>query len=470
MAARIRYRSFLLALVVLISTEGLSQTIPPGMHYQAVARDNMGKELTDKEIDVRFSIISGNSLGPVVYQEVHAKVRTSQYGVFSIIIGRGEVTGGTVTSLTQVDWGNGTYFLKVEVKFNNDFVYMGTMQFLAVPYALYAMKSLEPGPQGPQGVQGIQGPQGPQGLKGDQGDPASNNQKLSFDGSNLSIGPNGNTVNLSVLNAPHLLSVVGDTISILGGNKQTLPNQIQDLLWDNINANTLKISKSSGSGVDMSRFLQTLSFDSVTMRMSISNGNSQTLSPLLQNLQFDSLNNKLRLTKSSSPEISLKKYLDNTDNQTLSYNPENYQLSVSNGNSIPIGTIIAFRAGITASLNLPNNTATDLIFDQVSSPPNYFNDGGYNPGSGVFQAPYNGIYSFTVAINLPFSSSSMVIKLNGANYETVIGPTAAGGYFRANLTMKLNKSDIVNVAVIQTNGFAINPYIISGAFSGFRVY
>ena len=28
---------------------------------------------------------------------------------------------------------------------------MGTMQFLAVPYALYAQRSLEPGPQGPKG-------------------------------------------------------------------------------------------------------------------------------------------------------------------------------------------------------------------------------------------------------------------------------------------------------------------------------
>ena len=28
---------------------------------------------------------------------------------------------------------------------------MGTIQFLAVPYALYAQKSLEPGPPGPKG-------------------------------------------------------------------------------------------------------------------------------------------------------------------------------------------------------------------------------------------------------------------------------------------------------------------------------
>jgi hypothetical protein len=45
--------------------------VPLGIHYQAVARDNYGKELANKKIDVKFSIISENPLGPVVYQELH---------------------------------------------------------------------------------------------------------------------------------------------------------------------------------------------------------------------------------------------------------------------------------------------------------------------------------------------------------------------------------------------------------------
>ena len=47
------------------------------------------------------------------------------------------------------------YYVKVEVKFDNDFIDMGTMQFMAVPYALYAQKSLEPGTAGPQGNTGL---------------------------------------------------------------------------------------------------------------------------------------------------------------------------------------------------------------------------------------------------------------------------------------------------------------------------
>jgi hypothetical protein len=51
---------------------------------------------------------------------------------------------------------------------------MGTMQFMAVPYALYAGKSLEAGPVGPAG---------PKGDKGEPGDPAldTDNQNLSYE-------------------------------------------------------------------------------------------------------------------------------------------------------------------------------------------------------------------------------------------------------------------------------------------------
>ena len=619
MAGRIQLRYFLPVLLVFLSLIGSAQTVPVGIHYQAVARDNYGKELSNKEIDVRFSIISRSTLGTLVYQEVHSKVMTSKYGVFSLVIGKGEVTGGTVSSLSQVSWEQANQFLKVEVKFSNDFVDMGTMQFLAVPYALFALKSLEPGPGGPQGLQGIpglrgdqglkgdtgsqgvkgdtgpqgqqgvqgqkgdvgpvgpkgdagtqgtqgvqgqkgdvgpvgpkgdagaqgaqgvqgqkgdlgpqgakgdpgvQGPQGVQGFKGDPGDPASNNQKLSFDGVNLKIDPNGNTVNLSALNVPHQLTIFGDSLSILGGNKIGLPNQIQDISLD-IN-NMLKITKSS-SEVDLSPFKQNLSYNTLTNFLSISNGTGADLTPLKndvtqdlsldindklkitknpgatvidlspykQNLSYNAstsvlsisngtgadltqlkndaiqdltidLNNKLKITKNSSATvIDLTKF----DNSTLAYNPENFQLSVSNGNAISIGSIIAFRAGITTSLNLSNNSPADLIFEQVDAP--YYNTGGYTPGSGVFQAPNNGIYSFFVSLNLPIGSSSVIIKLTGSPYETIIGPTSSSGYFRGSITMKLNKNDIVNIAIIQTNGFPVNPYIISGSFSGFRIY
>jgi len=216
MALKVFRRYWVLLLLFAEGSASFGQNVPLGIFYQAVARDNFGKELVNKTIDVKFSIISGNPLGTLVYQELHSGITTSKYGVFTLIIGKGTPTGGLYSDLSQVQWNTAYHYLKIEVKFDNDFVDMGTMQFLAVPYALYAQKSLEPGPQGP---------------KGDPGDPASDHQTLSFDGNNLSIA-NGNTVNLSSLNVPHQLTLIGDTLSILGGNKVGLTNQIQDLQLD----------------------------------------------------------------------------------------------------------------------------------------------------------------------------------------------------------------------------------------------
>jgi hypothetical protein len=493
---------FIVLMMTVISILGYGQgTVPLGIYYQAVARDNVGKELVSKNIDIRFSIISENPLGTVVYQELYSHVTTSKYGVFSLIIGKGVQTGGIYTDLSQINWSHSVHYLKVEVKFENDFIEMGIMQFLSVPYALYAEKSLEAGPQGSKGDTGPQGIQGVQGLKGDQGDPASDKQTLSLVGSDLSISiGNGGTpsaVNLSSVNIPHSLTLLGDTLAISGGNKVGLPNQIQDLSLD-IN-NILKVSKSLLPGIDMTRFLddkQQLSFNSSNNTLSITNGLLPVdLSNLNQTLSFSPSDYKLSISggastvdltsiktdaiqdihltgnqltidkNASSVGVDLSNYL-----QTLSYSELDRTLTITNRSPVPIGSIIAFRAGITTSLNMLIDTPTDLIFDQITGT-NYYNDGGYyNPASGTFQDPFNGIYSFSVVMNLPIGSSSVNIKLTGTTFETIIGPTSGSGCFRANLTMRLNKNDIVNVALVQSNTFPINPYIISGSFSGYRVY
>jgi len=356
----------MLLILLLAGSASFGQKVPFGIFYQAVARDNNGKEFANKDIDVKFSIISVNPLGLVVYEELHTKVTTSKFGVFSLIIGSGTPTGGLYDDLSKIQWSQANHFIKVEVKFDNDFIDMGTMQFLAVPYALYAQKSLEPGPPGP---------------KGDDGDPASDNQYLSY---------------------------IGDTLSISNGNKVGLANQIQDLVLD--------------------------------------------------------INNKLKITKNTlATAIDLSKFT-----QTLSYNSDNYQLSLSNGGgTASLGQIIAFRAGIASMVNIPNNTPVTIVFNQVTGV--YYTDGiYYNSSSGSFTAPSNGIYSFSVFINLPIGSS-VIINLSGDPFETIIGPTNLIGSFRGTLTMKLNKGDVVNASVLQNNGYPI-PFNFAGSFSGYKVY
>jgi hypothetical protein len=401
---------FISVAVFLISCSAvIAQSVPFGVNYQAVARDNGGNEIKNSKIDVKFSIISENPEGPVVYEEVHTNVSTSPYGVFSLIIGNGKavVSEKSFSTFSQIRWETAPHFVKVSVKFTNynDYLFMGTMQFLAVPYALYAQKSLEPGPQGP---------------KGDPGDPATDNQKLSFDGKNLTISENGNTVNLSTLNVAHNLSILGDTLSIYGGNKVGLPNYMQDLQLDN--NNILRISKNPGA-------------------------TSIDLTYLKNDADADPTN-----------EI-----------QTITYNPDNFQLSLSKGGgTATMGQIVAFRAGIGSPVALPDNSPVDLTFDQIAG--NYYSEGGgYNNSSGAFQAPYTGIYVFSVSLNLP-PAGSVILKLTGSPFETIIGPTTTGGCYKESITMRLNKNDIVNIAVKQTNGYSIPSFSFSGYFSGYRIY
>ena len=125
----------LLVLTLALVFKGIAaqSQLPMGIPYQAVARDNFGKELASRQINVRFSIISENPDGLLVYQEHHSNVLTSKFGVFSLTIGKGLNTGGSVNDFSRIRWSEAFHYLKVEVKFENNYVDMGTMQYLAVP-------------------------------------------------------------------------------------------------------------------------------------------------------------------------------------------------------------------------------------------------------------------------------------------------------------------------------------------------
>lgn len=429
-------RLTVLALVIYLVT-GITtlsaQTVPAGINYQAVARDNTGAELANTTISVKFSILKDSPLGTAVYEELHSNVVTSKYGVFSLVIGQGTVTGGTAATLADIDWSSGNYYLNVQVKFDNTFLDMGSMQFLAVPYALYAAKSLEPGPQGP---------------KGDPGDPASDNQTLSFDGSALSIA-GGNTVdmtgllqNLTITNAAD-----GNYIGISRGNQIKVStiegdgdptNEIQDLV---INDNILKITKNpAATSWDLSKYLdntdaQALTYNNTTNVLGIS-GNTSTA------------------------DLSALK-------QTLSYNESTKALSISGGNSVTVGTSVSFRTGLS-SAPITFSSATlpvDLIFNQVTG--NYFNDGNaYSSINGLFTAPFNGTYSFNVNLYVPYNSK-IVVKVNGSTFDVICGPVTSSTIIaNASFILKLAAGETVNIALINDQ---LIPGNVSGSFSGYRV-
>ena len=110
----------LLLIVIAYASISLSQTAPPeGINYQAVAIDTEGDEtpgvdvsnqlISNKEIDVRFSIIKTSVAGTLVYSETH-NLMTDEFGLFNTVIGQGVVDGGTGL-FSQIEWEKDKFFL-----------------------------------------------------------------------------------------------------------------------------------------------------------------------------------------------------------------------------------------------------------------------------------------------------------------------------------------------------------------------
>ena len=142
----------ILATVIGVYASAYGQ-VADGINYQAVALDELGKEIAghdvngimihSKQIAMRFTIIRDNQDGEIIYSETHTTY-SDQYGLVSLVIGHGNVSAaGTFKKLNDINWGAGKLFLKVEIDIHNtdDFKVMGIQQMMAVPFAMYALKS-----------------------------------------------------------------------------------------------------------------------------------------------------------------------------------------------------------------------------------------------------------------------------------------------------------------------------------------
>ncbi|MFK7934680.1 MAG: hypothetical protein AB8G22_14305, partial [Saprospiraceae bacterium] len=116
----------------------MAQT-PQAICYQGGATNDTGEALANQTIGIRASIVSENPNGVVIWSETHS-AETDEFGLFDINIGEGTRTGGQLGQFSELDWGNGKYFLQIEMDATGGEQYeqMGTTQILSVPYALYA--------------------------------------------------------------------------------------------------------------------------------------------------------------------------------------------------------------------------------------------------------------------------------------------------------------------------------------------
>ena len=112
---------------------------PEKFTYQAVVRNASNSLVANAPVGVRVSILQGDVNGTLVYMETQTGV-TNANGLITLQIGGGNVQQG---AFADIDWANGSYFLKTETDPNGGTNYSitSTQQMLSVPYALYSKEA-----------------------------------------------------------------------------------------------------------------------------------------------------------------------------------------------------------------------------------------------------------------------------------------------------------------------------------------
>jgi len=498
MKKAIYFSLFLLGLFF-VNTPIFSQYTPKGMNYQAVARDEKGLELKNKELEVMISILANDPNSTAEYSESHT-VTTDKYGLFSLTIGQGSYNSGSALNFDAINWGSGIHYLKLEVDFGFGWRGMGTTQFLAVPYALYAGTASNA--MGSKDEQKLSYDPVNKKLSLDNGgdadlsslyedgdsNPVNELQHLSWNGSKLSICNDNNTFESSVV-----------LTDLLEDADHEPTNEIQDLQLDE-NSNILKITKNPGANaVFLQKYLDntdhqfiyitgdSLRIENDSSKVFVDNsitneiqtlsrsGNSIILSKNggqvidsvddadnnpKNELQAPKLtDNDLTLTNDpNSTVIKLDKYIDNTDDQTISRS--GYNITIESGGTVNIRPdIFAFR-GLKALENskiLYAGDSTILVFPNVKL--NLLN--GYNSLNGKYVVPSGGegLYHFDLIYQYS-TGQSLKILVNGLPYEQIMPVETFS------MIIYLTTGETVEVQ-LKSSGVS-NPQ--AGVFSGYRIH
>jgi hypothetical protein len=112
-------------------------SVPAGIPYQAVIRDNAGLPLVNAPVTVRFTLHQNTTDGTVEYQEAHA-LTTNAFGLVNTLFGSGTASQG---SFANINWSATTKFVQVEANSGAGYVDMGTQQMMSVPFAMKSNES-----------------------------------------------------------------------------------------------------------------------------------------------------------------------------------------------------------------------------------------------------------------------------------------------------------------------------------------
>ncbi|MFH6769595.1 hypothetical protein V8G56_12660 [Gaetbulibacter aquiaggeris] len=124
-------------IVLLFITPGvIAQNMPQGMKYQAVARDLSGDILANEKVLLKIKLQDNTNSQKPYYTETHSVI-TNQFGLFSLIIGKGNIENGT---FSKIPWSSQDIWMTIDIKDNKkgDFSTISSSKLLAVPYAFHA--------------------------------------------------------------------------------------------------------------------------------------------------------------------------------------------------------------------------------------------------------------------------------------------------------------------------------------------
>jgi len=358
--------------------------------YQGVLRSEGGTILTNQDIALKINIL--NQDNEIEYSETHNPITTNPSGIFSILIGRGEVEAGSLSSLKELEWGMENYTIQTELDIDPtngvEYQLFGSSPLVAVPLALHAQTVEDKDDADADPLNEIQTLQynsltGELSLSNgntivldvsggdDDADPMNEIQSLSFNAAtNLMSISGSNSVDLSSLAGSaggddQNLSLDGNTLSIEDGNSVDLtalkedddadPNNEIQFLSFNSTTNELSLSEgntisipSGGTDADADPTNEIQDIELSGTELSITDGSTVDLMGILPAGSTDDQNIELvgtELTIESGNTVDLAPLQDGTEDadadpmneiQTLNFDPITNELQIVGGNTVTI--------------------------------------------------------------------------------------------------------------------------------------
>ena len=128
-------RVFLFLVCYLLAMIGFAQgNSGLGFNYQAVVRGVDGFVLPKQSVELRFSLMPGQSATEASWVETH-NVVTDAVGTIGVTVGKGTKAGGIAATYADVNFGAIHYWLKVEIREGGNYRELSYTALASVPYA-----------------------------------------------------------------------------------------------------------------------------------------------------------------------------------------------------------------------------------------------------------------------------------------------------------------------------------------------